>query len=170
MPTTTNFAWTTPVDGGSPGVWGGILNAAFAAADASLQLVKVTADAALPKAGGTLTGEVGVKTANAVVSSLGSVSGAVTLDLANADYFKVIRANAITFTFTGWPVSGLVEFVIVEIDCNGNIQGVNWPAAVKWDGGTAPTVQINGFQTYLFWSNDAGTTIFGKQIYYNSTL
>lgn len=57
MAQTINYSWTYPTVGADLDTWGGILNAAFVAADASLKTVNNIADAALPRAGGTMTGD-----------------------------------------------------------------------------------------------------------------
>lgn len=57
MPTTVNFSWAYPTPGGDKDTWGAILNAAWDAADATVFSVSNVANAALPKAGGTLTGQ-----------------------------------------------------------------------------------------------------------------
>lgn len=58
MAATINFSWTYPTVGADLDTWGGVLNQAFIDIDADLWTVKGTADAALPKAGGTMTGDI----------------------------------------------------------------------------------------------------------------
>jgi len=58
MAATVNFSWTYPTVGADLDTWGGVLNSAFIAIDADVWTVKGTADAALPKAGGTMTGKI----------------------------------------------------------------------------------------------------------------
>lgn len=169
MPTTTNFGWTTPTEDGSPGTWDTILNTAFQAIDTNLQTVKTTADAALPKAGGTMTGNLGGLTADWTVVNKGNMTGAVELDLATSDYFYGVRTGLVTLTFANWPASGRVEYVVFEVD-NNNVAGMTFPAAVLWDTlVTAPNIHPTDTQVFLFWSRDAGTTIRGKLLYQRSS-
>lgn len=172
MPTTANFGWTTPVDGGSPGVWGALLNTVFDDIDSDLNTVKTTADAAMPKAGGAFTGNVDHVTGTMTVSDLGSGNGAQTVDLDDANYFKIQHTSgaSITFTFSNYPASGKAEFWMVEVDRNGVVQGMIWPSEVEWHDDTTPTAQVNGFQIFLFWTVDGGTTVYGKLVYENTSL
>lgn len=56
MAATVNYSWTYPTVGADLDTWGGILNQAFIDADADLKAVDDVAAAALPTAGGTMTG------------------------------------------------------------------------------------------------------------------
>lgn len=47
MPTTTNYGWVTPTEGGSTGTWDTILNDAIESIDANLKAVEDKADEAL---------------------------------------------------------------------------------------------------------------------------
>ncbi len=85
---TTNFGWNLPQDQGDPGVWGALLNKIFGedagavpGIDKVVNDVKTTADAALARAGGNMSGRVDVETAAWDLVNLGSMSGAVDLDL-----------------------------------------------------------------------------------------
>lgn len=167
MPTTANFGWTTPVEDGSPGVWDTILNDLADAIDASLQTVKTTADAALPLAGGTVTGEVTFKTTRLDPVDKGAMSGAVTLDLDDANYFYGTKTGAVTFTFSNF-VSAKVEFFVLEMD-NTAAGAITWPAAVVWDLDTPPTIDSADVQTFVFWSRDGGTVIHGKLVHQSAT-
>lgn len=171
MPTTANFSWTTPVEDGSPGTWDTILNTLADAIDTDLNTVKTTADAAMPKAGGAFTGNVDHKTGTITVSDLGAISGAETVDLNDANYFTCQRGGGITtFTFDNYPSSGKTEFFLIEVDNNGELLGIVWPTEVKWHDNSEPAQQVNGYQIFLFWTNDGGTTVFGKLVYENTSL
>lgn len=58
MAVTLNYSWTYPTVGADLDTWGGIINQAFIDADADLQAVQTVADAALSRAGGTMTGDI----------------------------------------------------------------------------------------------------------------
>jgi hypothetical protein len=53
---TTNYSWTKPAVGADSGSWGGLLNADLDAIDSTVFTVSGVANAALPLAGGTMTG------------------------------------------------------------------------------------------------------------------
>lgn len=163
MPTTDEFGWTVPTVGGSAGTWGDELNDLFDDdIEGTVKTVKDTADAALPKAGGTMTGSVDVKTALYTPVNKGNLSGAVTFDLDAANVFYGTVTGAVTsVTFSGLT-SGKAEFWVIEIT-NGATANIAWPSSVKWDGGTAPTLQTSGVDVLVFYSRDGGTTIHAVQ-------
>lgn len=159
MPTTTNYGWLYPTDGGSADVWGDILNDMIVEQDADLKTVNDLASAALPKAGGTMTGRVDTLTSTATVVAKGSISGAQSLDCATGQGFTATLSGSTTFSFTNVP-TGLFGFVL---KLTAGSSGVTWPASVKWAAGTAPTlsagVDILGFVTF-----DGGTLWYGVPV------
>lgn len=67
---TVNYGWLVPVPGTEVDLWGAILNNAFGVTgatlptiDSTVKLVENKADAALPKAGGTMTGKLNTQAA-----------------------------------------------------------------------------------------------------------
>lgn len=165
MPTTDKYGWTMPTVGGSAGTWGTELNTLVD--DEIEEQVKSnenTAAAALPKAGGVLTGEVEIKTERYATVDLGNISGTTTMDLSSANFFYGTISGSTTFAFSNWPSSGKTEFVTLELT-NGGSGSVSWPAAVEWDGGSAPTLQSSGTDVLVFYSRDGGITIRGMHSY-----
>ena len=65
-----------------------------------------------------------------------------------------------TFTFSNPSGSG-VSCSFTLILTNGGSQTVNWPAAVDWAGGSAPTLTTSGVDVLAFTTVDAGTTWYG---------
>lgn len=164
---TTNFSWGKPTVGGSLNVWGTELNTALDAIDTDVNTIKTTADAALPKAGGTMTGNLVHLTDSYTLVNKGSMSGAVTFDLSAGNYFYGTVAGAITsITFSNVPANGV--FFVLELT-NGAAYSISWPAAVKWPGGSTPTLQSSGVDVLGFLSRDAGTTIRGSLLQGNSS-
>jgi len=161
MPTTANFSWSTPVVGGSSGTWGTILNTLFDAIDTDLQAVSDVADAALPLAGGTMTGNIAILTEDYTINALGNITGnPFDVDWADANYqYGTLTGNA-TLTFSNPPTTGRVGTLILEIT-NGAAFTLTWPGTVVWDGAVAPTLKASGVDTVAFTTRDGGTTYRG---------
>jgi hypothetical protein len=160
MPTTTNYGWTYPTDGGSLDAWGGICNTLFVDVDADLKALADLDAAKLPLAGGTLTGNVVVKTASGTVVAKGSISGAQSLDCSLGQFFTATHGGTVTYSFTNVPSNG---FGFTLKMTGGSAGAVTWPASVKWPAGSAPTlssgVDILGFLTF-----DGGTLWYGVYV------
>ena len=65
-----------------------------------------------------------------------------------------------TFAFTN-PSASANSCSFTLILTNGGSQTVNWPAAVDWAGGTAPTLTSSGVDVLTFTSVDGGTIWYG---------
>jgi hypothetical protein len=158
MADTANFGWTKPDVGGDNGTWGTKLNTALDDIDADLDAVRDTADAALPKAGGVMTGRADIKTATIARQDKGSVSAAVSFDLSVAQVFTLTLSGAAVFAMTN-PVAGtLVQAAILKIT-NG-VAGVTWPAGTRWAGATPP-VLTSGEDIVVLISFNNGTNWYG---------
>ena len=75
--------------------------------------------------------------------SVSITSGAVTFDLSQANNFHVtLNANITSITFSNMPATGNGTPIVIELtqDATGGRTVAGWPAAVKWPGGTAPTI------------------------------
>ena len=163
MADTTNFAWAKPTVGGSVGAWGTVLNALFDDQDTDLNTVKTTADAALPRAGGTLTGRLYVKTDKYVVHNLGaSVSGAKAIDLSTGQYHYGTISGDTTFSFSNVPATGAAIFLILELT-NGGAHTITWPASVKWPHGSVPALTVSGVDVLTLFTRDGGTTWYAAE-------
>ena len=157
---TTNYNWDLPTVAGSSGAWGTALNTIFGddstGIDAVVKAISDVADAALPLAGGTMTGELVTLTQTFTLSNLGAtMSGAVAMDLDAANFFYGTVTGTVTFSFTNVPTGGV--FVMLEIT-NGGSQTINWPASVNWPGGTPPTLTTAGVDLISLVTRDGGTT------------
>lgn len=155
-----------PTVGGSGGTWGTELNTLFDDhIEVDVDAIEATADAALPKSGGVMTGEVETKTERFASVDKGSISGSVTFDLSAADFqFATVSGDLTSVTISNWPASGKVEFFTLELT-NGGAHSITWPASIKWDGGNDPTLQSSGVDTLILYSRDGGTTIRGMHAY-----
>lgn len=96
------------------------------------------------------------------VNAIGSTGGGtqdINLALGNV-VTATVDTSANTFTFSNPPASGKCgSFTIILT--NGGSQTVNWPAAVDWAGGTAPTLTTSGIDVLTFTTVDAGTIWYG---------
>lgn len=166
----TNYGWEIPDVGGDVGSWGGILRTLFSddgagvdplGVDGVIKAVSDVADAALPKAGGTLTGPVLHKGARYTAVNLGSsLSGTVNIDLSAGDYFYGTVTGNVTFNVTNPPASGQAVFFMLEV-VNAGAFTITWPSAMQWTGGTAPSLTSSGTDILTFVTRDNGTTIHG---------
>lgn len=169
-PCTHHTSWLKPDVGANQDTWGALLNALADeiddavdaldhAATGRVALTEAVADAALPKAGGALTGRVDVATATMKLKNLGDVAGGtVTLNLTEADYFKVHPTAQITFAFSNVPnVADSVVAICVEVDRA--VALPLWPASVLWPSRLAPsTYSTLGIDRFVLTSTDGGTT------------
>lgn len=92
-------------------------------------------------------------------------SGTLTLNLNDAQVFDVsLNANITTLTISNVDSSSnTVNAFTLIFTMDGTARTVTWPAAVKWPGGTGPTLtSTNGKKDVLsFLSPDNGTTWLG---------
>ena len=96
------------------------------------------------------------------VNAIGGTGGGTQdIDLALGNVVTAtVDTSANTFTFSNPPATGKCgSFTLILI--NGGSQTVNWPGAVDWAGGTAPTLTTAGKDILTFTTVDAGTTWYG---------
>lgn len=155
----TNYGWDLPDVGGDSGAWGTLLNEILANGanniDAVLKAVSDVADAALPKAGGTMTGEVQLKTAVADRVDLGSGGGTKTMDFDVANAWNVTVNSDTTLALANVPAGTLLVGGILRIQDGGSAV-VTWPTEFRWAGGSAPTLTTSGFDLIVFVSLSGG--------------
>jgi hypothetical protein len=94
-----------------------------------------------------------------VIGATGGGSQAINLASGNV-VTATVNTSANTFTFTNPPASGKCgSFTLILT--NGGSQTVNWPGAVDWAGGTAPTLTTAGIDVLTFTTVDGGTIWYG---------
>jgi hypothetical protein len=87
----------------------------------------------------------------------------LTLNAAGGNVFAVsLNANISTLSFSNIPASGEAYGLTLIFTADGTARTVTWPAAVKWPGGSAPTMtSTNGKRDiFVLFTHDAGTTWF----------
>lgn len=162
MPVTDGYGWTMPTVGGSSGTWGTELNTLVDdEIEEQMEAVEATADAAMPKAGGSFGGEIDILTERYITNNKGSLSGAVTIDtdIAQVVLFTV-TGNITSMSITGLPAAPDAAWVTFEIT-NGGAFSITWDTAIVWDGGSPPTLLSSGVDLVVFYTRDGGTTIRG---------
>lgn len=93
-----------------------------------------------------------------------------TLDYSVAQEQKITVTGAFTIATSNWPSAGNLGEMLIKL-VNGAAFAITWPTInwVKADGSTTTTFSANGvtLQTsgtdfVMLWSDDGGTTIYGK--------
>jgi hypothetical protein len=135
---------------------------AFDSSDYATAAQGTTADAALPKAGGTVTGTVVFEAA--ITEDAVTLTGTTTtIDLATATNFVHGLTGATTYTFSNPATTGNATAFTLKIIQDSTARAITWPASVDWAGGTAPTLTAtnNGVDVFVFYTIDGGTTYYG---------
>jgi hypothetical protein len=105
----------------------------------------------------TITGLIEVKTAPTISA------GVLALNCALGNVFAVSLNAAITsITFSNIPTTGNAYGLTLLFVADGTARAVTWPAAVKWSGGTAPTLTSTSAKTDIF----VLTTIDGGTVWF----
>ena len=142
----------------------------IATRDAILTSTTTTANAALPKAGGTLSGAVDAGDqiiSKAVFKDVGETlvvngtSGSTdTIDLEDGNFHKVTLTANCTFTFSNPPASGTAgSFTLFLVQDGTGSRTVTWPGSVDWAAATAPTLTTTAaaVDVLTFITLDGGT-------------
>ena len=126
--------------------------------DGVTSAIQTQIDAKAPLASPTFTGTVTTATADLLGSVRSNVTtvSASAIDCSAGNYFTKTASGALTWTFTNVPSSRAFS-LLLELT-NGGTGTQTWPAAVKWPGGTAPTLTASGVDVLGFITDDGGTT------------
>lgn len=81
----------------------------------------------------------------------------VTLDLEIATVFTAKATGNVTWVFSNPAPSGQASTLTLILQ-NGEAFTMTWPGAVKWPGGTKPTLTASGYDVLTFITVDGGTT------------
>ena len=181
-PVTQNFGIQLPEVNADSNVWGTILNAALGSAggivtptsfDAELKRVDdvaaattIVADAALPRAGGVMTGLLEEHSATLKTVDLAAASGAVPMNLALANFFlaQPAVATATQYVFAGVPAIANVASIVFLQVFQGGASIVTWDAAIIWPSAIVPALSSLGTDLVGFYTPDQGTTWYGSLV------
>lgn len=177
MPTdpTVNFNWDLPDVAGDAGNWGSMLNVILDDIDTELGTTQTTANNALPKAGGVMTGHLDTLTQHITGATVaGGTGGTKTIDLSAANFYRMtsdITGGAVIFDFTnitGYSADGVADLVavIVEMRDAGAASSITYKTdgttkTPKWQDGAAPTYTVDGKDVFVFYTYDNGGSWFG---------
>ena len=107
---------------------------------------------------GTLT----ASTIDGAYEQVAEAVGALDIDCSTGNYFtKTINANS-TFTFSNPAASGTVTSFTLELTHTSGT--VTWPASVKWNADTAPTLTAGKTHLFMFVTDDGGTRYRGSAL------
>jgi len=151
------------------------INTLSSNAQTQISATVTVANAALPKAGGTMSGE--TIFADQLVTrpeikdysetyNASSGSGTVDLDISTGNVFQHTASGGnVTFTFSNPPASGKAGSFTLKWIQDSSDRTITWPASVDWAGGSAPDVTSGSAKVdmYVFTTFDAGTTWYGFQ-------
>jgi len=186
MAFTPNFQIEIPDVGADFDTWGGILNNALGTggseeadppntfdqvmqdnADAAAA-AQASADAALPKAGGAMSGRLDGLTSSVQLIDLGITGGTnvVNMDLALANFFlsQPASGSGPTYTFINAPtVTNGVTIAFISIVAGG-LATIAWDPLIRFPNGVNPVLTPIAGATDLvgFYSPDDGATWFGS--------
>lgn len=167
---TTHYDYIKPEVASDTDAWGGFWNTNADDIDADLYDIQVALDAeevvgaaALPKAGGTMTGRVDLHSTRTAIVAAGNLTGTHTFALSAGDAYTGTVTGAVALTFTPVSGAGMVSSFVLHLT-NGGAYAVTWPVTVKWSGGLEPALTASGTDVLAFLSFDAGTTWIGAAL------
>jgi hypothetical protein len=161
---TPNYNWDLPDVAADVGTWGTklreILGNTVTGIDAVVKAISVVANAALSKAGGTMTGtQKQFKETFATVNLGSTVSGAVAIDCSLGNvFYGTVTGNITSLSFTNVPSSGdafalLLELTMASAFTIAPASSVSWrPASDIYNAG----VPSSGVNTFIFYTRDGG--------------
>jgi hypothetical protein len=129
------------------------------------------ANAALPKSGGSMSGEINMQDnlltrpyikdyAESCVASTG-VSGTKTLDITTGNVFDLTLSGATTLAFSNPAASGRACSITVIIRMPSTLYAVTWPSSVKWSGDEIPEFMASKTAILTFVTINGGSRWYG---------
>ena len=171
IPASGRWAATSVGDGTVSDTEFTYINSLSSNAQTQITATVTVANAALPKAGGTMSGETifadqlvtrpVLKDYAETSSAEGNVTGTVNIDMV---YGNVVTATivtgATTLNFINPPATGKAGTITLFLT-NGGSQTVTWDPQIDWAGGTAPTLTAAGIDVLTFITVDEGAIWYG---------
>lgn len=86
-----------------------------------------------------------------------------TLNFRDGDNFTHTLSGNTSYTFSNPAASGKVSSFTLKVTQDSSARTITWPAAVKWAGGTAPTLSTGSgdIDVFVFITYDGGTNYYG---------
>lgn len=164
-----NRVWGRQVDGSS-NLYEYLWDDTQSTGTAWLQVVRSANTATSITLTGTnlvMTGRVDFGKAYTELSNTATATASTTIDCSLGNIFTVtMSASITTLAFSNVPASGRVYnmTLILKQDATGG-RSITWPAAVKWPGGTAPSLSLaNKTDIVNLFTTDGGTTWYGTVV------
>jgi hypothetical protein len=116
---------------------------------------------------GTLNGDgsslTGIAATNWISNNVTANSGTTAIDLSDGNVVKFTQTSNTTVSFANTGTSNIVTFIRPAADYT-----VTWPSAIKWDGGSAPTLDTDSasegdVNVINLLTRDEGVTWYGWQ-------
>ena len=166
VPATGKWGATQIADGSVTDAEYQYINTLSSNAQTQITATVTVANAALPKAGGTMSGEINAADqliTRPVLKDYGETkvamaAHAVDLSLGNVQTYT-LSGNQ-TLTFTNPPAAGTSGSFTLLVT-NGGSATLTWPTSVDWAGATAPTLTTSGIDMLVFTTIDGGTIWYG---------
>lgn len=154
-PTTTNYGFDLPVVGASAGTWGTSLDANWTAIDGYLFTVSGVANAALPKAGGNMTGPINLATGTTSLAPMKFTAGTnLTVAVAGSVEWD---GTSLFVTQTTGPTRKTIAYTTSNI--TGSSASCTGLAATATALATGRTIALTGDVTYTSPSFDGSGNV-----------
>jgi hypothetical protein len=93
-----------------------------------------------------------------------TASGALSINRASGEVARVsLAGNVTSFSVTGWPATGNLGRLVLEISNTGAFNITSWPTGTIWAGGNSPTITsgLGKKDLVILTTFNGGTTIYG---------
>jgi alpha-tubulin suppressor-like RCC1 family protein len=126
---------------------------------------------------GTLKGDgsglTGIAATNWISNNVTANSSTTTVDLALGNVVKFTQSASTTVSFANTGTSNIVTFIRTK-DATSTERTLTWPSAIKWNNGSAPTLDQNNmsgddFNVITLLTRDEGVTWYGWETMSDST-
>ena len=117
---------------------------------------------------GTLKGDgsslTGIAATNWIGNNVTANSSTTTVDLSDGNVVKFTQSADTTVSFANTGTSNIVSFIRIKDDTS-TARAITWPSSIKWNGGSAPTLNSNPYgndaNVITLLTRDEGVTWYG---------